>query len=292
MIGAPLERPGQTNQERTIITLPTFKAFLSHRYKSPEVSQRFFDLLTAYADIQFEVDVGSMPTNVTRLERFVRDADAFVGIYPFPSNDDGRPSRETILEESKYFRLELDLAIKSGQPGIVFVYLRYGSAITVPSNLRECRYDHREVANSGPLRHEDSFREQARAFAEDVAAVMRRHANQGRATERDRVGMLLHVGQGADAPYTATDVERLAEQLRNLSLNPVEMDLSRGADGEFMRRLEGLDWGRDGHQCTGLFRRHAGLSAWPFHPTSSNGPIPFRHRGRTFALGRRDPQGV
>ena len=193
------------------MSLPIFKAFLSHRYKSPGVNQRFFDLLTAYADIQFEVDVGSKPTNVTRLERFVRDADAFVGIYPFPSNDDGRPSRETILEESKYFRLELDLAIKSGQPGIVFVDLRYGSAITVPSNLRECRYDHREVANSGPLRHEDSFREQARAFAEDVAAVMRRHANQGRARERDRVGMLLPVGQGADAPYTVTDVELLAD---------------------------------------------------------------------------------
>ena len=224
------------------MTLPTFKAFLSHRYKSPEVNQRFFDLLTTYAQIQFEVDVGSKPTNVTRLERFVRDADAFVGIYPFPSNDDGRPSRQTILEESKYFRLELDLAIRSGQPGIVFVDMRYGGAITVPSNLRECRYDHREVANSGPLRREDSFREQARAFAEDVAGVMRRQANQGRASGRDRVGMLLSVGQGADAAYSASDVERLAEQLRNLSLNPVEMDLDRGADGEFMRRLEGLDW--------------------------------------------------
>ena len=224
------------------MTLPTFKAFLSHRYKSPEVNQRFFDLLTAYANVQFEVDVGTKPTNVTRLERFVRDADAFVGIYPFPSNDDARPSRQTILEESKYFRLELDLAIRSGRPGIVFVDMRYGSAISVPSTLRECRYDHREVANSGPLRHEASFREQARAFAEDVAAVMRRHADQGRASGRDRVGMLLPVGQGADAIYSAGDVERLAEQLRNLSLNPVEMDLSRGADGEFMRRLESLDW--------------------------------------------------
>lgn len=224
------------------MTLPIFKAFLSHRYKSPEVNQRFFDLLTAYADIQFEVDVGSKPTNVTRLERFVRDADAFVGIYPFPSNDDGRPSRETILEESKYFRLELDLAIRSGRPGIVFVDLRYGSAITVPSNLRECRYDHREVANSGPLRLEGSFRDQARAFAEDVAAVMRRHADQDRATGRDRVGMLLTAGDGADASCTATDVERLAEQLRSLSLDPVELDLSHGADGQFMRRLESLDW--------------------------------------------------
>ena len=224
------------------MTLPTFKAFLSHRYKSPDVNQRFFDLLAACANVQFEVDVGSKPTNVTRLERFVRDADAFVGIYPFPSTDDARPSRETIAEESKYFRLELDLAIRSARPGIVFVDQRYGSAISVPSALRECRYDHREVANAGPLRREDSFREQVRAFVDDVAAAMRRLADQGRAAGRDRVGLLLPVGHGSDALYTAGDAEMLAEQLRNLSLNPVEMDLSRGADGEFMRRLESLDW--------------------------------------------------
>lgn len=222
------------------MTLPTFKAFLSHRYKSADVNRRFFELLTACAHVQFEVDVGSKPTNVTRLERFVRDADAFVGICPFPSAADGRPSREAIQEESRYFRLELDLAIRSGKPGIVFVDQRYGSAISVPSSLRECRYDHREVASSGPLRREDSLREQARAFADDVAASMHRHADQGRTSALDQVGLLLPSGAGA--PYSDADVDSLAEQLRNLSLNPVELDNGRGADGEFMRRLESLDW--------------------------------------------------
>ena len=224
------------------MTLPTFKAFLSHRYKSPGVNQRFFDLLASYANVQFEVDVGTKPTNVTRLERFVRDADAFVGIYPLPSTDDARPSRETIAEESKYFRLELDMAIRSGRPGIVFVDDRYGHAISVPATLRECRYDHREVANAGPLRHEDSLRDQVRAFVEDVAAATRRHVNQGRAAGRDRVGLLLPVGHDSGALCTSGEVEMLAEQLRNQSLNPVEMDLSRGADGAFMRHLESLDW--------------------------------------------------
>src|SRR5215211_8380099 len=100
---------------------PTFKAFLSHRYKSPDANQRFFDALSAHGNLQFEVDVGVKATNVTRLEMFVRDADAFVGIYPFPSEADERPDAETALKESRYFRLELDLALRSRRPVIVFV---------------------------------------------------------------------------------------------------------------------------------------------------------------------------
>ena len=72
-----------------------FKAFLSHRYKSPETNLFFFSLFAGKADIQFEVDAGveyrpvsagevvnQLPTNVTRIERMVRDANAFIGIYP------------------------------------------------------------------------------------------------------------------------------------------------------------------------------------------------------------------
>ncbi|MCX6880071.1 MAG: hypothetical protein NTW21_40650 [Verrucomicrobia bacterium] len=46
---------------------PTFKAFLSHRDKSPAASQRFFQALSAYGNAQFEVDAGTNATNVTRL---------------------------------------------------------------------------------------------------------------------------------------------------------------------------------------------------------------------------------
>jgi len=220
------------------MTLPTFKAFLSHRYKSPVVNQRLFDLLTAFAVVQFEVDVGNKPTNVTRLERFVRDADAFVGIYPLPAGDEVRPSRAALMEESKYFRLELDMAARSGKPGIVFVDMRYGNAITVPAPLRECRYDHREIANAGPLRGEALFLEQARGLANDVAAVLQRLGGAATAPNRDRVGMLW----GADADADGAELERLKERLLNMSLEPVVLDASRGADGDFMQRLHGLDW--------------------------------------------------
>src|SRR5215208_6864884 len=123
---------------------PTFKVFLSHRYKSPLINQFLFEVLSAQANIQFEVDVGTKATNVTRLERFVRDSDAFVGIYPFPSEDDARPDLKAALTASKYFRLELDLAARSRRPAVVFIDKRYGTAITVPDSFHECRYDHRE----------------------------------------------------------------------------------------------------------------------------------------------------
>ena len=59
------------------------KAFFSHRYKSSEVNLYFHKLFAEAAEVQFEVDVGPTPINVTRLERMVRDSDAFIGIYPF-----------------------------------------------------------------------------------------------------------------------------------------------------------------------------------------------------------------
>jgi hypothetical protein len=58
----------------------SFKAFLSHRYKSPDVNLYFFNLFAESAEVQFEVDEGAFATNVTRLERMIRGADAFIGI--------------------------------------------------------------------------------------------------------------------------------------------------------------------------------------------------------------------
>ena len=78
--------------------------------KSPDVNRRFFDVLIKHGNLQFAVDVGVKATNVTRLERLVRNADAFVGIYPFPSDDESRA--------------------ESG----------YGTTITVPQTTRVFRY--------------------------------------------------------------------------------------------------------------------------------------------------------
>src|SRR5262245_29863686 len=139
-------------------TLPVFKAFLSHRYKSPDTNLYFYKLFTEYATLQFEVDegvsfqsVGSgalvkrIPTNVTRLERMLRGADAFIGIYPLSLGPMDTPSRQQLLEESRYFRLELELAIRSGKPAFVACDQRYKSLLDCPSGFFRCTFDAQEI---------------------------------------------------------------------------------------------------------------------------------------------------
>jgi hypothetical protein len=73
-----------------------FRSFLSHRYQSPRINECFFPILSADADPQFAIDPGTIATSVTRLERLIRDADAFIGIYPFrlqTGNGVRRPSK-------------------------------------------------------------------------------------------------------------------------------------------------------------------------------------------------------
>jgi hypothetical protein len=69
-----------------------FRAFLSHRYKSPRVNEYFFSLFDGIATPVFRVDEGTKATSVTRLERMVRDSDGFIGLYPFPTSS--QPSIE------------------------------------------------------------------------------------------------------------------------------------------------------------------------------------------------------
>jgi hypothetical protein len=78
-----------------------------------------FQILSADANPQFAVDPGIIATSVTRLERLIRDADAFIGIYPFPQDTD--VTVERLKSESRYFRLELDLAERASKPAMVFV---------------------------------------------------------------------------------------------------------------------------------------------------------------------------
>lgn len=89
---------------------PSWSLFLSHQYRATHLNLFFYKLFSEVADVQFEVDRGEFATNVTRLERKIRAADAFVGIYPFSKSD---PTPEKLRNESRYFRLELDLATRS-----------------------------------------------------------------------------------------------------------------------------------------------------------------------------------
>jgi hypothetical protein len=148
----------------------SFKAFLSHRYKSPVVNQYFFRLFSEMAEIQFEVDLGSYAINVTRLERMIRGSDAFVGIYPSAQSTATSTSRKALLEESRYFRLELDLAIRSGKPALVLYDKRYRNLLPLPRHVLALEFDPLEITGAGGFPSEDRYRRAFKGFCEAVTA--------------------------------------------------------------------------------------------------------------------------
>jgi hypothetical protein len=152
--------------------LPAFTAFLSHRYKSPEANLYFFRLFSEVAQVQFEVDDGTLSTNVTRLERMIRSANAFIGIYPFSGTPDEAQSPEELRKASRYFRLELDLAIRSRKPAIIFYDERYGNLLKCPDNVLSRPFNSREIIGAGKSPSAKVFADAFEIFCKIVTAQM------------------------------------------------------------------------------------------------------------------------
>jgi len=150
-----------------------FSTFLSHRYKSPEANLFFFKLFADIAEIQFEVDEGTFATNVTRLERMIRAADAFIGIYPFPGTSDDAQKPEELKKASRYFKLELDLAIRSRKPAIVFYDERYGNILRCPNNIISVPFNSREIMGAGQAPKAKLYKDIFKKFRDLVIASMR-----------------------------------------------------------------------------------------------------------------------
>lgn len=150
----------------------SFKAFLSHRYKSPEVNLYFFNLFSDIAEIQFEVDEGTFAMNVTRVERMIRECNAFIGIYPFPGTWEEAQSRENLLKASQYFRLELDLAIRSRKPAIIFYDKVYGSLLKYSESATIRDFDSREITSSGGSPNASLYRGAFTEFCDVVRTGM------------------------------------------------------------------------------------------------------------------------
>ena len=131
----------------------TLKVFLSHRYKSPEVNLYFFQIFHDFAHVYFEVDVGQKPICMTRLERMIQSADAFVGIYPFPDPNE-YPTREKLLEASRYFRLEQELALRSRKPALVFYDKRYGGLLAGAPPMTTHPFDFNDLAGGADARRQ------------------------------------------------------------------------------------------------------------------------------------------
>jgi hypothetical protein len=223
--------------------LLSFKAFLSHRYKSPEVNRYFFRLFADTAEVQFEVDEGAFAINVTRLERMIRDCDAFIGIYPFPAGD-AVPEREDLLRESRYFRLELDLAIRAGKPGLILHDRRYRQLFKRPSSIRSLEFDSLEVESPGGSPSAGVYRRAFHTFCESVAA-WKEYDVTARASGDvvEGVVLLLPMSGRDELGYSAGEIDvvksvlgtRGYDDLRTLSWPPV-------LDGETLTVLRQADW--------------------------------------------------
>jgi hypothetical protein len=179
------------------------RIFLSHRYKSAAVNQRFFDLINESAVVQFEVDEGLKATSTTRLERMIRDVDAFVGIYALHDDPYVPAPPDRVASAARYFKLELDIALRHRKPAITFIDRRFGNELSsAPSGHRFAVQD---LLSQGGLparrRLAGHWAEFCRTVADHVPP------------EPDSVGVLLSPGAAQEAVADLIKVNHLLEEL-------------------------------------------------------------------------------
>lgn len=222
---------------------PDLKVFLSHRYKSPEVNLTFFELLSEHAKVQFEVDEGNMPTNVTRLERMIRNSNAFLGLYPFPKDPNERVDRAQLLAASRYFRLELDIAVRARKPILVFFDQRYSDVLNLPESALSIPFDIQEVTGRGGMPHISLYRRAVADFFRFVEARILAEAERRLTSPSVSIGLIVPVGGHESAGYSEDHIEAIKQvvddqQFPTLHTIPEPLIL----DGRIYRWLESLDW--------------------------------------------------
>jgi len=219
------------------------KAFLSHRYKSPETNLYFHALFAEVAEVQFEIDVGKLRTNVTRLERMVRDSDAFLGIYPYPGDPQKRYSSTELIDASKYFRLECDLAIRSRKPSLVFFDQRYSQVMRFPKTIHAQPFDIQEVAGRGGSPRKAFFNRAFSDFCQEVTASMTAAMSKLVETNPSEIGILVPAAGSKKCRYEKGHIDAIQQVLEKYGFNkirrfhwPPTLDIS------YLSEIEALDW--------------------------------------------------
>jgi hypothetical protein len=217
------------------------KAFLSHSYKASSVNLFFYDLFSDAARVQFNVDARKIAMNVTRLERMVRDADAFIGIYPFePDGAVGAPNRNQLLNLTRYFRFELDLAIRSGKPALVFSDRRYAGILKAPGGVQFSLFETHEVTSEGGPSNAERFRRDFSQFCQRVAAAKKYSLELDR-PEGTGIGILLP-RYGDASGYGTDKIELIHSVLEERGRDLHEIRWPPTLDLPCFALLQQVDW--------------------------------------------------
>jgi hypothetical protein len=219
----------------------SLKAFLSHRYKSPEVNIYFYNLFSQRADVYFDVDLGTVATNVTRLERMIRSCDAFIGIYPYPGEALVAPSHDEKMAASRYFRLELDLAIRSRKPALVFYDRHYGGILQSSRNTRFLEFDSAEILAAAKPSDEGRFPNAFQLFTETIAKSQAYGQLAERSLPTD-IGILLPTETDGSG-YGSQELTAIRNVLHDQGyVDPRFIRYPPRLDKDSFLLLEGLDW--------------------------------------------------
>jgi hypothetical protein len=222
--------------------MESFSTFLSHKYNSPVVNEFFFRLFSGLADVQFEIDAGKTATNVTRLERMVRDADAFIGIYPFEPADVATPFTKDLTDASQYFCLELELAARARKPGLVFTDSRYRNVLSAPASISQESFNIKEILATGAKPSFDRFAQTFVDFRDRVISSKKFRLAE-RVFERltNQVGILVPFAGGSDS-YGPEHLNFLRTEIKEAGFDPVILDWPPVLTPGWIGQARSLDW--------------------------------------------------
>ena len=212
--------------------IEAFRIFLSHKYGAPEANLFFFQIIQECVHGHFEVDKGKF-TSVTRIERAVRGAEAFVGIYALSGV--GAPSRAALLEESRYFRFELDIAVRCGKPGLLFVDQHYANLFPEFPAIEVKHFDRRELDAGDSVPRREEYKTAFVRLRDRVLGDRRLRLAQGeRRWQNARVGMLV-------PDYPEATRAAIRSLLEDNSCNVFELR-DWNLDLTFQAEVRSLDW--------------------------------------------------
>src|SRR3954469_451629 len=94
----------------------------------------------------------------------IRDRDGFVGMYSLPEDPFVVPATESLVNSSRYFRLELDIAVRARKPMLVFPDHRYGQVLRVPRGGFFARFQVQELLSGPSGAERDQIRRTVQGF--------------------------------------------------------------------------------------------------------------------------------